>query len=126
MKYALIAEERRLQEERDEPFHRQRGTKDVSHEARVSRPIHSELEFLHDACHHSDRERDEHQLSPEASDPIPNSTAIAAAFAVGQGLHGGDEQRQSDRHRHDNEVVDRRRSELPAGQGVGAHHVTAY
>ena len=48
------AQERRLQEERGQPFHGQRGAEDVADEPRVGPPVHPELELLHQPGHHAD------------------------------------------------------------------------
>src|SRR3984957_9801864 len=39
-------DERRLEEEREQPLHRERGAEDIAHEHRVARPVHAELELL--------------------------------------------------------------------------------
>ena len=47
------AEERRLEEEREQALDGQRGAEDVTDEARVVAPVHPELELLHDAGDHA-------------------------------------------------------------------------
>ena len=61
------AQKGRLQEEGRQTLHGQRGAKDVAHEAGVRRPVHAELELLHDARHHSDGHVDQQQGAEEAS-----------------------------------------------------------
>ncbi len=64
-------DERRLEEERDQALHRQRRAEDVADEAGVLAPVHAELEFLHDAGGHADREVDQEQLAEEPGQPVP-------------------------------------------------------
>ena len=53
------AEERGLEEEREQRLDRQRRAEDVADEARVVRPVHPELELLHDAGDQAEGEVDE-------------------------------------------------------------------
>src|SRR5512143_411719 len=48
------AEERRFHKESEQCLHRQRGAKNIAHEAAVLTPVHTELEFLHDTCHNAE------------------------------------------------------------------------
>ena len=70
-------EERGLQEEREQPLDRQRGAEDVADEPRVVAPVHAELELLHDAGDHADREVDQEQLAEELRQPQPALVAGA-------------------------------------------------
>ena len=45
------AEERRLEEEREQALDRERGAEDVADEPAVLAPVHAELELLDDAGH---------------------------------------------------------------------------
>ena len=63
------AEEGRLEEERQERLEGERGTEDVADEARVVRPVHPELELLHDARDEPQREVDEEELAEELRQP---------------------------------------------------------
>ena len=65
------AEERRLEEERGEPLDRERRAEDVADELRVDRPVHPELELLHEAGRDADREVDQEQRPEEVRQPQP-------------------------------------------------------
>ena len=62
-------EERRLEEERRQPLDRQRRAEHVADEARVRRPVHAELELLHQPGDHAHRDVDHQQRSEEARQP---------------------------------------------------------
>ncbi len=62
-------EEGRLQEERGQALHRQRAAEHVSDEPRVRRPVHPELELLHQSGDDPDRDIDEQQRSEEPRHP---------------------------------------------------------
>ena len=59
-------EERRLDHERGQALDRQRGAEHAADEVRVRRPAHPELELLHQAGRHADREVDQQQRAEEA------------------------------------------------------------
>ena len=59
------AEERRLEEERQQCLDRERGAEDVADEARVVAPVHAELELLHDAGDDAHGEVDQEELAEE-------------------------------------------------------------
>ncbi len=111
------AQERRLEEERQQPLDGQRRTEDVADEPAVVAPVHAELELLHDAGDHADGEVDQEQLPVEAREPqvplIPRSDPGR--------LEAGDEECQPDRQRDEQEVVDGRDAELPSRQVKGTH-----
>ncbi len=119
------AKERRFEEERDQAFHGQRGTEDVADEPGVGRPVHAELELLHDAGNDAEREDDQHDAAPEAGRAVPDRAGRSAALAVGQRLHRRHERGQPDGQRHDQEVVDGGRGELPSGKRFGVHAHTS-
>ena len=117
-------EERRLEHERREPLDRERRAEDVADELRVDRPVHPELELLHEPGRDADREVDEHERPEEAREPQPGLVAAA----VPERLHDRDERREPERQRDEEEVVERRRRELEArevdrGDGERAHNV---
>jgi hypothetical protein len=111
------AEERRLEEEREQALDGQRGAEDVPDETRVVAPVHPELELLHDAGDHTHREVDQEELAPELRGPQP----VFPAGAHPGGLQAGDERRHPDRDRYEQEVVDGGDAELPAGQIKSVH-----
>ena len=102
------AEERRLEHERGQALDRERRAEDVADELRVHRPVHPELELLHEPGRDPDREVDQEQRPEEARQPQPR----LVAGPVPERLHDRDERPQPQRQRHEQEVVDRRRREL--------------
>ena len=88
---------------------RQRCPEDVTDEPRVLAPVHPELEFLHDAGGHAQREIDQKELAEEPGQPVPGRVAGDDPCS----LHGGDERSQSDSERDEYEVIDGGGSELP-------------
>ena len=104
------AEERRLEEERGEPLDRERRAEDVADEPRVHRPVHPELELLHEPGRDADREVDQEQRPEEARQPQP----ALVPRPVPERLHDRDERPEPERQRHEQEVVERRRRELDA------------
>ena len=111
------AEERRLEEERGQALHRERRAEDVTHVFRICRPVHPELELLDDAGDDAEREVDQEQLPEEAGHPQP----ALVTGSVPRSLKRGDEPDEPDRHRDEQEVVQRRDGELPAGEVESAH-----
>ena len=59
------ADEGRLEEEREQALERERRAEDVADEPGVLRPVHAELELLHDAGDDAHREVDEEDLAEE-------------------------------------------------------------
>ena len=116
------AEERRLEEERGQALDRERRAEDVADELRVDRPVHPELELLHEPGGDADREVDQEERAEEVRQPQP----ALVPRPVPQRLHDRDERPQPERQRHEQEVVDRRRRELDARQvdAVSASLVT--
>ena len=107
-----MPEERRLQEEGGQALHGQRSAEDVADEARVGRPVHAELELLDEPGDHADGDVDEQQRAEEAGQPAVGVVAVA----VPGGLQQRDEEGQPDGDRDEEEVVDARAGELPAGE----------
>ena len=103
-------EERRLEHERGEPLDRERRAEHVSHELRVDRPVHPELELLHEPGRDADREVDQHERPEEAREAQPPLVAAA----IPERLHDRDERREAEREGDEQEVVQRRRRELEA------------
>ena len=73
------AEERRLEEERRQALDRERRAEDVADELRVHRPVHPELELLHEPGRDADREVDQEQRPEEAGQPQPRLVAASGA-----------------------------------------------
>jgi hypothetical protein len=105
-------EEGRLEHERGEPLDRERCAEHVAHELRVDRPVHPELELLHEPRRDADREVDQEQGPEEARQPEPGLVAAP----VPERLHDRDERGQPERQRDEQEVVERGRRELDAGE----------
>ncbi len=113
------SEESRLEEEGEQPLHRERGAEDVADEARVVAPGHAELKLLHDAGGDTHDEVDEVQLAPE----LRHAQVALFAGAHPEHLHDHDERAEAESEWHHPEVVDGRDAELPAGDFEGIHCV---
>ncbi len=85
-------EEGGLEEERREALHRQRSAEDVADEARVGRPVHAELELLHQAGDDADGDVDQQQGAEELGEPL----VLGLAVAVPGGLQDRDEEGEPD------------------------------
>ena len=110
-------EEGRLEEERCEAFHRERRPEHVADELRVGRPVHSELELLHEAGHHPDCDREQHEPTEE----LRELAVVVLAGAIPLRVQDGDQEAEADRHRYEQEVVDARRRELDPREVELAH-----
>ena len=110
-------EERGLQEERGQPLHRQRGAEDVADQPGVGPPVHPELELLHDPGDHADRHVDHQQRAEEPGQP---QVLILLAAIPGRLQQRGQE-RQPDRDRDEEEMIDRHERELHPRQ-VNVRH----
>ena len=103
------SEERGLDEEGEQPLHRERCSEDVADEARVVAPGHPELELLNDAGRDAEGEVDEVELAPELRHP----QVALVLRAHPRGLHPGHQEGQSDGQRYEDEVVHGGDAELP-------------
>ncbi len=112
------AQEGGFEEEGRETLHGQGTSEDVAHEAGVVRPVHSELELLDQPGYDADGHVDQQQGPEELRQPLERGIVVA----IPAGLEQRDQERQSDGHRHEEEVVDAGGGELPSGE-VGAHGV---
>ena len=106
------AQEGRLEEEREQRLDGQRGAEDVADEAGVVRPVHAELELLHDAGGHAHDEVDEEELAEELRELQIHHLARAGPHR----LPDRDREHETQGDRHEQEVVDRREAELPSRQ----------
>ena len=111
------ADEGRLEEERHQPLHRQRRAEDVADVAGVQRPVHAELELLDDARDDADRHRDQEELAPEAASSAGRPRCPSGSRASGRARPT----REPDRHRHEDEVEQRRDAELRSRPIEGVH-----
>ena len=111
------AEKRGLEEEGGKSFHRERRAEDVADVLGVRRPVHPELKLLDDARDDAEREVDQEQLAEE---PRQSQPALVMSPVPGR-LERRDEPDEPDRDRNEEEVVERRDGELPAGEVEGAH-----
>ena len=111
------AEERRLEEEGEQCLHRQRRAEDVADVRGVHRPVHAELELLHDAGHHAHRDVDHEDPPPEHGHAPPRRVLGAHV----DGLHRRDEDREAERQRDEDVVIQRGDAELPAVDVGRAH-----
>ena len=116
------AEERRLEHECCEAFDREWRAEDVADELRVDRPVHPELELLHEPGRDADREVDQHERPEEAGETQPGLVAPA----VPERLHDRDERREAERQRDEQEVVERGRRELDPSEVDGGDRETSH
>ena len=117
-------DERRLQHERPEALDRERRPEHVADEAREHRPVHPELELLHESGRCADREVDQEEDAEEVRQALP-LLALGGA-PIRERLHHREQRCQPERDRDEDEVEQRRRRELPARQlesadGEGTH-----
>ena len=96
------AQEGRFQEEGQQGFDRQRRAEDVAHKARILRPVHAELEFLHDAGDDAHGEVDDEQLAPELGHALVHILPGAHI----ERFHEGDDDGQAQRQGHEEEMID--------------------
>ena len=110
------AQEGGLEEEGHQTLHGERPAEDVAHEPRVVRPVHAELELLHQTGHDTDGHVDQQQGAEELGEPLEGRVVVL----VPAGLEESHQEGQADGHRHEEEVVDAGGGELPSCQ-VGGH-----
>ena len=101
-----------LQEKRHQPFDRQRRAEDVADIMRVVGPVGAELEFHGDAGGHPHGEIDAEQLAPEPRHVAPD---LAPGHDV-SAFHDGEQERQPERQRHEQKVIERSDRELQPRQ----------
>ena len=85
-------------------------------EAGVVGPVHAELELLDQTGHHPNRHIDQQQGPEELGEPLEGRVVVA----IPTGLEQCHQEGQADGDRHEQEVVDARGGELPAGE-IGGH-----
>ena len=108
-------DERRLEHERSEPLDRERSAEHVADVLRERRPVHPELELLHEPGRRADRKVDQEQHREEPHQPVP----LLVVRPVVERLHDREQRRQAERQRHEREVIQRRRRELPPRERQG-------
>ena len=112
-----------LEHERAEALDRERRAEDVADVGRERRPVHPELELHHETGGDADREVDQEERPEEAREPEP----LLVAGAIPEGLHHRQERGEPERERDEDEVVEGREPELPAGEvervGENSHDV---
>ncbi len=86
--------------------------KTLPDESRVHRPVHPELELLHEPGRDADREVDQEERPEETSQPQP----IVVPAPVPQRLEDRHDRAEPERERHEQEVVERGGRELAACQ----------
>ncbi len=102
-----------FQKERHQAFDRQRRAENIADIMRVIGPVGAELEFHGDAGGNPHGEIDAEQLAPEPGGVAPD---FPAGHDIGA-LHDGEQERQPERERHEQEMVKRRSGELQTRQG---------
>ncbi len=89
-----------------------RRAEHVADVSRVARPVHPELELLHEPGHHADRDVDHQQRAEELREAL----VLGVTASIPHRLEDRDEEPQPDCDRDEQEVVDARRRELDARQ----------
>ena len=110
------AEERGLEEERRQRLKRERRAENIAHEARVLRPVHAELELLHESGDDAHGEVDEKERAEELQQLAAGFLPLRILRPHIARLKQGDENRHAERERNEEKVVDRRDGELPSRQ----------
>ncbi len=100
----------RLEEERHQTFERERRAEDVAHVMRVVGPVGAELEFHGDAGGDTHGEIDTEERTPEPRHGAPDPASRHDVDA----LHHREQQRQAERQRHEQEMIERGERELQA------------
>ena len=106
------ADKRRLQKEGHQAFDRQRRAENVADIMAVITPVHAELEFHGDAGGDPQDEVDPEQRSPELGHLAPDR---AVCHHIDR-FHDGHHDRQTERQRHEKEMVHGSHRELQARQ----------
>jgi hypothetical protein len=106
------ADERRLEEEGHEPLDGERRAEDVADVVAVVAPVHAELEFHGDAGRHAEDEVDAEQRGPEFRHLPPDRPARHHVDR----LHDRHDDRQTQRERHEEEVIHCGHRELQSRQ----------
>jgi hypothetical protein len=106
------AHERRLEEEGHQPLDGQGRAEDVADVVGVVAPIHAELEFHGDAGRHAEDEVDPEQRGPEFRH-LPPDRPIGHHV---DRLHDRHDDRQTQRERHEEEVIHCGHRELQSRQ----------
>jgi len=83
-------------------------------------PVHPELELLHDPGHHADRHVDDQQNAEEPGQP----QVVIAPAAVPRRLQQRGQERQADRDRDEEEMIDRHKRELHPRQVDVRHRLS--
>ena len=110
-----------FEKECHQAFDRQRRAENVADIMRVIGPVGAELEFHGDAGGDPHGEIDAEQLAPESRHVAPDFPAGHDVDA----LHDGKQERQPERQRHEQEMVERRCGELQPRKddGIKVEHV---
>jgi hypothetical protein len=106
------ADEGRLEEEGHEPLDGERRTEDVADIVAVVAPVHTELEFHGDAGRDAEDEVDAEQRGPEFRH-LPPDRAVGHHI---DRLHDRHDDRQTQRERHEEEVIHSGHRELQSRQ----------
>ncbi len=106
------ADEGRFHEEGHQSFDGERRAKHIAHEMGIHRPVGAELELHGEPGRHADGEVDAEQLAPELGHLLID---VLAGDDIDR-LHRGEEHREAERERHEEEVIERGQRELQTRQ----------
>jgi hypothetical protein len=101
-------DEHRFHEEREQALHRERRAEYVADEPGVGRPVHSELEFLHNSRDYANSKVDQEKLTEELRHPQVGGVLLDEPRC----LHTRDQDHQTDGQRDEQEVVHGGNAEL--------------
>ena len=104
------AQEGRFHEERHQRLDRERRAEDIAHITGIFRPVHAELEFLHNSGHNANGKVDQEQLPPEFRHFAPG---LVPGLIIA-GLHICNKPPQSQREWDEEKVIDSRETKLPS------------
>ncbi len=113
-------EETGLEEKGEDAFGGESGTKDIADETRVGGPVRPELEFHDDAGGHADGEGEREDARPEAGHLVKERVAGAQPG----GLHGDEDNAESDAQRRIDVVKCDGERELQSRQQQDVHFRT--
>ena len=111
------ADEDRLEEESDQCFYGEQCAEDIADEARILRPVHAELEFLHQPGDHAHAKVDQKEFAPKFCHAPP----AFFAGAVIHGLEDGDEPDQPEGEGHEQKVQGGGDAKLDTREGDNVH-----
>ena len=116
-------EHRRFKEKGSECLERERRAEDIAHEAGILRPVHTEVELLHDAGDDAHGEIDDEQRAEKLHELPTSRLPCRTPRPYIARLQERYEHGKAERHGDEEEVVDRCDGKLPSGQEQCFHRI---